>query len=79
MDGGVKLADAADQGLPIQAYADQANLAVARIQVETNNLDQAAARLAQVLDINQGSGAGTDRAPAAGAGAACSKASPTMR
>jgi len=47
--GGVQLADALVKAFPGSAYADQANLAVARIQVESQQLDQAAARLQQVL------------------------------
>jgi predicted negative regulator of RcsB-dependent stress response len=47
--GGYRLADELVKTFPRTAYADQANLAVARIQVETKQLDQAAARLQQVL------------------------------
>ncbi len=47
--GGVQLADALVKAFPGTGYADQANLAVARIQVESRQLDQAAARLQQVL------------------------------
>jgi predicted negative regulator of RcsB-dependent stress response len=47
--GGVQLADGLVKAFPGTAYADQANLAVARIQVESRQLDQAAARLQQVL------------------------------
>jgi len=49
MGGGVQLADGLVKAFPGTAYADQANLAVARIQVESRQLDQAAARLQQVL------------------------------
>lgn len=49
LDDGVKLADALIKDYPSSAYADQANLAVAGIEVERRNLDKAAARLAQVL------------------------------
>ena len=47
--GGVQLADGLVKAFPGTAYADQANMAVARIQVESRQLDQAAARLQQVL------------------------------
>lgn len=49
IDGGLKLADDLIKDFPSSAYADQANLAVARVQVEHAQLDQAAARLGQVL------------------------------
>jgi predicted negative regulator of RcsB-dependent stress response len=49
VNGGIRLADDLIKSFPATAYADQANLAVARIQVENNQLDQAAARLRQVL------------------------------
>jgi len=49
ISGGVQLADGLVKSFPGTAYADQANLAVARIQVESRQLDQAAARLQQVL------------------------------
>jgi predicted negative regulator of RcsB-dependent stress response len=49
LDGGLKLADALIKEFPATAYADQANLAAARIQVERGNLDQAAVRLTQVM------------------------------
>ena len=45
LDGGVKLADALIKDYPSSAYADQANLAAARVQVERRSLDLAAARL----------------------------------
>ena len=47
--GGMRQADELGKEFPATAYADQANLAVARIQVSTHQLDQAAARLQQVL------------------------------
>jgi len=47
--GGFRLADGLVKEFPRTAYADQADLAVARVQVETKQLDQAAARLQQVL------------------------------
>ena len=47
--GGSRLADELVKEFPATAYADQANLAVARIQVENNQLDLAAVRLRQVL------------------------------
>ena len=47
--GGLRLADELVKAFPNTAYADQANLAAARIQVESKQLDQAAARLQQVL------------------------------
>lgn len=50
VNGGFRLADDLVKTFPHTAYADQANLAVARIQVENKQLDQAAARLKQVLD-----------------------------
>lgn len=49
VNGGYRLADELVKAFPSTAYADQANLAVARIQVENKQLDQAAARLSQVL------------------------------
>jgi predicted negative regulator of RcsB-dependent stress response len=48
-DGGTKLADDLIKDFPASAYADQANLAVARVQVEHNELDKALARLNQVM------------------------------
>ena len=53
LNGGIQLADGLIKSYPRTAYADQANLAVARIQVETRQLDQAAARLKQVLDTTR--------------------------
>lgn len=47
--GGVKIADQLAKDYPDSAYADQANLAVARVEAESTQLDQAAARLAQVM------------------------------
>jgi predicted negative regulator of RcsB-dependent stress response len=47
--GGFRLADGLVKEFPRTAYADQVDLAVARVQVETKQLDQAAARLQQVL------------------------------
>ena len=47
--GGVRLADELVKAFPSTVYADQANLAVARIQVESKQLDQAATRLQQAL------------------------------
>ena len=67
VNGGFRLADDLIQSFPSTAYADQANLAVARIQVENKQLDPAAARLRQVLAFDQGRGAGVDRASAPGA------------
>jgi predicted negative regulator of RcsB-dependent stress response len=49
VDGGLKLTDALVKDYPSSAYADQANLAAARIQVEHHSLDQAAVRLNTVL------------------------------
>jgi predicted negative regulator of RcsB-dependent stress response len=49
VNGGFRLADDLVKTLPGTAYADQANLAAARIEVENKQLDQAAARLQQVL------------------------------
>jgi predicted negative regulator of RcsB-dependent stress response len=49
VNGGFRLADDLTKSFPGTAYADQANLAVARIQVENKQLDPAAARLRQVL------------------------------
>jgi predicted negative regulator of RcsB-dependent stress response len=49
VSGGLRLADELGKAFPGTAYADQANLAVARIQVENKQLEQAAARLQQVL------------------------------
>ena len=50
VNGGFRLADELVKTYPHTAYADQANLAVARIQVENKQLDPAAVRLRQVLD-----------------------------
>jgi predicted negative regulator of RcsB-dependent stress response len=47
--GGVKIADQLVKDYPDSAYADQANLAAARVEAESPQLDQAAARLAQVM------------------------------
>jgi predicted negative regulator of RcsB-dependent stress response len=49
MDGGMKLVDEIKRDYSATPYADLAELAAARIQVEANQLDQAAARLSQVL------------------------------
>jgi predicted negative regulator of RcsB-dependent stress response len=49
VNGGFRLADELVKAFPTTAYADQANLAVARIQVENKQLEPAAARLRQVL------------------------------
>jgi len=49
VDGGMTLVDGLVRDYPSSAYADQANLAAARIQVEHHNLDLAAVRLNQVL------------------------------
>jgi predicted negative regulator of RcsB-dependent stress response len=49
VNGGFRLADELVKAFPSTAYADQANLAVARIQVENKQLEPAAARLTQVL------------------------------
>ena len=43
--GGVQIADALIKDFRNSAYADQANLAAARVQVENQQLDLAAARL----------------------------------
>ena len=48
-DGGLKLADDLIRDFPSSGYADQTNLAVARYQVEHNELDKALVRLEQVL------------------------------
>jgi predicted negative regulator of RcsB-dependent stress response len=53
VDGGLKLADDLIKDFPSSAYADQANLAVARVQVEHAELDKAAARLSQVLNATR--------------------------
>jgi predicted negative regulator of RcsB-dependent stress response len=55
IDGGVKLADDLIKDYPTTAYADQANLAAARIQVERGNLDKAAVRLTQVMSSTKDS------------------------
>ncbi len=47
--GGIKIADRVVQEFSGSGYSDQANLAAARVQAETQQLDQAAARLSQVL------------------------------
>jgi predicted negative regulator of RcsB-dependent stress response len=49
LNAGSQLADQLVKAYPSTAYADQANLAVARIQVENKQLEPAAARLRQVL------------------------------
>jgi predicted negative regulator of RcsB-dependent stress response len=49
VNGGFRLADELVKAYPSTAYADQANLAAARIQVENKQLEPAAARLKQVL------------------------------
>ena len=53
VDGGVKLSDQLIKDYPSSAYADQANLAVAGIEVERRNLEQAATRLAAVLNATK--------------------------
>jgi predicted negative regulator of RcsB-dependent stress response len=53
VNGGYRLADDLIKAYPGTAYADQANLAVARIQIENRQLDLAAARLGQVLASTQ--------------------------
>jgi predicted negative regulator of RcsB-dependent stress response len=53
LDGGLKLADELIKDFPSTAYADQANLAAARIQVERGNLEPAAVRLAQVMNSSK--------------------------
>jgi predicted negative regulator of RcsB-dependent stress response len=55
LNGGTRLADELVKSFPRTAYADQANLAVARIQVDSKQLDQAATRLRQVLDTTKDS------------------------
>lgn len=47
--GGLKIADRLVQEYGGSAYSDQANLAAARVEVESQHLDGAAARLAQVM------------------------------
>jgi predicted negative regulator of RcsB-dependent stress response len=49
VNAGSRLADELVKAYPSTAYADQANLAVARIQVENKQLEPAATRLRQVL------------------------------
>jgi len=49
VSAGMRLADELGKAFPGTAYADQANLAAARVEVEQRQLDQAAARLQQVL------------------------------
>jgi predicted negative regulator of RcsB-dependent stress response len=53
VNGGFRLADELVKAFPSTAYADQANLAVARIQVENRQLEPAAVRLRQVLASNR--------------------------
>ena len=53
INGGIRLADDLIKAYPGTAYADQVNLAVARIQIENRQLDQGAARLRQVLASTQ--------------------------
>ena len=49
LDGGIKIADRLVQEFGSTPYGDQADLAAARVQAEAQQLDQAAARLSQVL------------------------------
>ena len=49
INAGARLADELVKAYPSTAYADQANLAVARIQIENKQLEPAATRLRQVL------------------------------
>lgn len=49
LDGGLKIADRLVQEYGGSAYSDQANLAAARVEVESQHLDRAAARLTQVM------------------------------
>jgi predicted negative regulator of RcsB-dependent stress response len=53
IDDGLRLADQLAKDFPSSAYADEANLTAARIQVEHHSLDQAAARLSQVLSFTK--------------------------
>lgn len=53
MSGGLKLADDVVRDFGGTAYADFADLAAARIQVENNQLPQATARLQHVLDATK--------------------------
>ena len=50
LDGGIKLADRLVQEFGATPYADQVNLAAARVQAEAQQLDLAAQRLNQVLN-----------------------------
>jgi len=49
LSGGIRIADDLEKSYAGTAYADQMNLAAARVQVENQQLDAAAARLNQVL------------------------------
>jgi len=49
LTGGIKIADDLVKNFAGSAYADQANLAAARVQAENQQLSEAAARLTQVL------------------------------
>lgn len=51
--GGLRLADQLIRDYPHTAYADQAELAAARVQVETNQLPQAERRLRLALDSSR--------------------------
>ncbi len=56
LTGGLKLADNLVQEFKGSAYADQANLAAARVQTENQQLDGAAGRLTQVLQTTSDHG-----------------------
>ena len=48
-EGGLKLADELIKTYPSSAYADQANLIAARVEVQSDHLDKAEVRLMQVI------------------------------
>jgi predicted negative regulator of RcsB-dependent stress response len=54
--GGVKMADDLVKDFPGSAYADQADLAAARVQAENQQLDPAAARLTHVMQTTSDHG-----------------------
>jgi predicted negative regulator of RcsB-dependent stress response len=53
LNGGLALTDALIRDFPASPYAIQADLAAARVQVESDAMEQAAARLRHVLDTSK--------------------------
>jgi predicted negative regulator of RcsB-dependent stress response len=58
LNGGLKIADDLVHDYPASAYAEQADLAAARVQVEKQELDRAAVRLTRVLQTTRDPGLG---------------------